>query len=134
MSTLLSPSWGTSSHTPPYLPQDNHWLEDVPLSRVRIQVRSLEDGPGGNVLKVLSTETGRVKVRDGMRTRLVPLDSLEALRPTSLEELVTPISGERKGTIFKVKRIDDGQCSLRIPGERERKKNPDLRLSISDLV
>jgi hypothetical protein len=111
------------------MPQDNHWLEDVALRRVRIQVRSLEDGPGGNVLEVLltETETGRVKVRDGMRTRLVPLDSLEALRPTSLEELVTPISGERKGTIFKVKRIDDGQCSLRIPGERERKKKPDLR-------
>jgi hypothetical protein len=119
---------------PAYSPQDNHWLEDIALRRVRIQVRSLEDGPGANVLEVLSMETGHVKVRDGMRTRVVPLDSLEALRPTSLDELVTPISGEKKGTIFKVKRIADGQCSLRIPGQRERKKNPDLRFSISDLV
>jgi hypothetical protein len=102
--------------------------------RVRIKVRSLEDGPGGNVLKVMSTEMGRVKVRDGMRTRTVTLDSLAPLRPTSLEELVTPISGERKGTIFKVKQIADGQCSLRISGARERKKTPDPRFSISDLV
>jgi hypothetical protein len=52
-----------------YLPQDNHWLEDVALMRVRIKVRSLEDGPGSNDLEVVSTEMGRVKVRDGMRTR-----------------------------------------------------------------
>ena len=47
--------------------------------RVRIQVRSLEDGPGGNVLEVMSTEMGHVKVRDGMRTRTVNLDSLVPL-------------------------------------------------------
>jgi len=137
--TETSPAWDPSSRTPrpmtpAYLPQDNHWLEDVALMRVRIKVRSLEDGPGGNDLEVVSTEMGRVKVRDGMRMRTVTFDSLVPLRPTSLEELVTPISGERKGTIFKVKQIADGQCSLRIPGARERKKMPDPRFSISDLV
>jgi len=135
----MSPAWDPSLRTPrpmtpAYLPQDNHWLEDVALMRVRIKVRSLEDGPGGNVLEVTSTEMGCVKVRDGIQTRTVNLDSLAPLRPTSLEDFVTPISGERKGMIFKVKQIANGQCSLRIPGARERKKTPDPRFSISDLV
>lgn len=120
--------------TPAYLPQDNHWLEGLVTMRVRIKVMSLEDGPGGNILEVTATEMGRVRVRDGIQMRTVNLDSLAPLRPTDLEDFVTPISGERKGTIFKVKQIVDGQCSLRIPGARERKKTPDPRFSISDLV
>ena len=133
MFTPLSPGCGTS-HTSAYFPQDNNWLKDVALTHVRIQVTSLEDGPGGNVLEVISTEMGRVKVRDGMRTRVVPLDSLAAIHPASLGELVTPIRGTRKGTIFKVTQITDGQCLVRIPGERDRKKKPNPQYSISDLV
>ena len=65
--------------TPAYLLQDNHWLEDVALMHVHIKVRSLEDGPGGNVLEVMSIEMGCVKVRDGIQMRTVNLDSLVPL-------------------------------------------------------
>ena len=106
---LMSPAWDPSSRTPwpmtpAYLPQDNHWLEDVALMCVRIKVRSLEDGPGGNVLEVMSMEMGCIKVRDRMRMQTVNLDSLAPLQPTSLRNLWLQLAGKEKEWSLKSNR------------------------------
>lgn len=94
----------------------------------------MEDGTDGKILEFLSVEMDLARVRDGMRIRLIRFDSLIPVRPSALEDLVTPIRGDMKGTVMKVKAYDDLKCAVRIPGKRLRKHELDSTCSTADLV
>ena len=75
-----------------------------------------------------------VKARDKTDVKFLPLDSINPLSPTSKGDLVTPKAGEMQGTAFNVVRVVGDVCSVRKPGVRPTKKNPDIEFATSDLV
>ena len=69
-----------------------------------------------------------------MDIKSVFLESVSPLHPTLKGDLVIPNAGQMQGVPFNVIRIAGDLCSVRKPGTRPTKKNPDPEFAISDLL
>ncbi|KAF8199073.1 hypothetical protein BJ912DRAFT_687982 [Pholiota molesta] len=134
---LDDPAWDLSSqnliHTVrPTRPV--HWLDDPALMGLRVKLRSSEPIVRSPVLEFMGVENGKVRVRDMGDYRNLPFESISPLPPMALGDLVTPNSGELRGTFFKVIEMTGDLCIVRKPGMRPRKRFPDPSFLTANLL
>jgi len=87
-----------------------------------------------NVLEFKGVHGDNAKVRDGHKTKLVPLEDLFGVRPTAKGDLVTVVTGSLIGMALKVRKYRSEECVVRQPGKVLRKHETDSVILTSDLV
>lgn len=133
----LSPAWCPSSVLSPHTGSPSrlvHWLEEPKLSLLRLKLKTNDALLQSPYVEFLGVENGRVKVRDKMDIKLLALEAVSPLLPTSKGDLIIPKDGKLQGIHFSVVRITSNLCVVRKPGTRPTKQNPDIEFAISDLV
>jgi len=111
-----------------------HWLKESTFSATRVKLRRHGDSDESRVLEFVRVLDGLAVVRAGMKTSTLEIDSLEPILATAKGQLVTPMTGSKKGQAFQIRSINGGECAIYTKGTRMTRSNPDLHYSISDLV
>jgi hypothetical protein len=121
----LSPTWQPTSRLV-------HWLEDERLAGMRLQLFQKDDP--SNILEFKEVVGDDAKIQDGFETKLIPLDDLHPVRPTSKGQLVTATSGAMCGEVLKVREYGQTSCTVGRPGKVLRKKELNPSIDLSELV
>ena len=121
----LSPAWQPSARLV-------HWLENERLAGIRLKLFQKEDP--SNVLEFKEVVGDDAKIRDGLKTKLIPLDDLHPVRPTDKGTLVTATSGTMCGVVLKVREYGQTSCTVGQPGKVLRKNESNPSIDLSELV
>ena len=121
----VSPAWQPSARLV-------HWLEDERLAGIRLKLFRKDDP--SNVLEFKEVVGDDAKIRDGFKTKLIPLDDLHPVRPTDKGELVTATCGAMCGAVLKVREYGQTSCTVGQPGKVLRKKESNPSVDLSELV
>jgi hypothetical protein len=111
-----------------------HWLKESAFSGTRVKLRRHATSNESEDLEFQRVLDGLAVVRDGMQICRLEFDSLEPVLATAKGQLVTPMTGSKKGHAFLIRSIDGGKCQVYTKGIRKTKANPDLPYSLSDLA
>lgn len=133
----VSPAWDPSSQTP--LPQARpsrpvHWLDDPALEKLRFKLETTDPRVENPFVEFLGMENDQVLVRDKVDNKLVSFESVSAMLPKEVGDMVTLREGELRGVKFKIVEMTKDRCVLRKPGVRPTKKKPDHNCLISDVI
>ncbi len=131
-----SPAWDPSSRSPrtDAIDRPSHWLDDPILQSSRLKLKTDDSTVQSSHVKFVGVEHNFIKVRDKMDFRLLGIDSVHPLLPTSPGDLVIANGGEMHGVHFNVIQIRGNTCVVRKPGCRPTKKKPDPEFLTSDLI
>lgn len=131
--TENTPAWDPSSLTPawnPSTPVSTHlgWLSHPSLHKLRIKLAEDTTGttapPTNTVLELQKPDAENADhfiVGNGRSFQSVPRHRLRAIHPLDARPLVTPISGEDVGRIFKIRTWSTDTCIVAPPGTRHKR-------------
>lgn len=116
----------------PFSERSFHWLENDNLKNTRMKLVVHERS--NDILEFKEVIGNEVKVRDGRRTTLVPIETVRAVRPKEVGDLVTPLTGPMAGMALKVRSFEMDDCVVRRPGTVLRKNETDPRFPTACLI